>query len=102
MGEPVSLLEFEPYEGKPDKELYEFVIGLHDCMLMTIDDPGTLIELLEKSAAYYEELIRKAVSEGIDILLLGDRLPSIQETVWEQGDPLRGNRPHLSSHQGSP
>jgi hypothetical protein len=52
--------------------LYEFVIGLHDCLVLTLEDPDLLAELLERSADYYEELFRRAVAEGIDLLLLGD------------------------------
>lgn len=52
--------------------LYEFVIGMHDCMIMTLEDPDMLAKLLNRSADYYEELIRRAVAEGIDLLLLGD------------------------------
>ena len=52
--------------------LYEFMIGMHDCMLLTVDDPELLIELMERSADYYEELFRRAVAEGVDIFLLGD------------------------------
>jgi len=52
--------------------LYEFVIGMHDCMLMTVDDPTLLLELMERSADYYEKLVKRAIVEGIDILFLGD------------------------------
>lgn len=54
--------------------LYEFVIGMHDCMIMTIEDPGLLEELLQRSADYYEHLFKMAIEEGIDILFLGDDL----------------------------
>jgi hypothetical protein len=52
--------------------LYEFVIGLHDCLILSVEDPGFLAELMERSADYYEVLFRRAVAEGVDILLLGD------------------------------
>ena len=52
--------------------LYEFVIGMHDSMILSVDDPEFLEELMQRSADYYEELIRCAVAEGIDVLLLGD------------------------------
>ncbi len=52
--------------------LYEFVIGMHDCMIMTVEDPELLEELMQRSADYYEELFRRAIAEGIDILFLGD------------------------------
>jgi len=71
--------------------LYEFVIGMHDCMIMTLEDPGLLAELLERSADYYEELFRRAVREGVDLFLLGDDFAfngglfvplSIFEKIW--------------------
>lgn len=52
--------------------LYEFVIGMHDCMILTIEDPELLIELMQRSADYYEELLRRAVRKGVDLFLLGD------------------------------
>jgi uroporphyrinogen-III decarboxylase len=52
--------------------LYEFVIGMQDCMILTLEDPEFLTELMERSADHYEELFRAAVREGIDVLLLGD------------------------------
>jgi hypothetical protein len=52
--------------------LYEFVIGLHDCLILSVEDPGFLAELMERSADYYEQLFRRAVAEGVDLLLLGD------------------------------
>jgi uroporphyrinogen decarboxylase len=52
--------------------LYEFVIGLHDCMIMSVEDPELLEELMHRSADYYEELFRRAVAEGVDVFLLGD------------------------------
>ncbi|MBN1836313.1 MAG: hypothetical protein JW820_10720 [Spirochaetales bacterium] len=52
--------------------LYEFVIGMHDCMIMTIEDPELLEELMQRSADYYEELFRRAVDIGVDAILLGD------------------------------
>ena len=52
--------------------LYEFVIGLHDCMIMMLEQPDLLTELMDRSADYYEELFRRAVAEGVDLFLLGD------------------------------
>jgi uroporphyrinogen-III decarboxylase len=52
--------------------LYEFVIGMHDCMIMTMEEPELLEELMERSADYYEELFKRGVAEDIDILFLGD------------------------------
>jgi len=52
--------------------LYEFVIGLHDCMLMMVDDPDLMDELMSRSADYYAELIRRVIAEGVDIVYLAD------------------------------
>jgi hypothetical protein len=46
--------------------LYEFVIGMHDCMIMTVEDPELLEVLMQRSADYYEELFRRAVAVGLD------------------------------------
>jgi uroporphyrinogen-III decarboxylase len=71
--------------------LYEFVIGMHDCMILTLEDPDLLIELMQRSANYYEELFRRAVAEGVDLFLLGDDFAfngglfvplSIFERIW--------------------
>lgn len=52
--------------------LYEFVIGLADCMVLLLDDCDFLAELMSRSADYYVELFRRAVAEGIDILYPAD------------------------------
>jgi len=52
--------------------LYEFVIGLHDCMIMVMEERDLLEELLQKSADYYTELHRRAIAEGLDILFVAD------------------------------
>ncbi|MGO8751688.1 MAG: uroporphyrinogen decarboxylase family protein [Thermoguttaceae bacterium] len=52
--------------------LYEFVIGLNDCMLMTLEDPELLDELLARSSDYFAELVTRAVAEGVDIVFLAD------------------------------
>ena len=52
--------------------LYEFVIGLTDCMVMVIEQPDLLFELMARSADYFSELVRKAIEEGVDILFVAD------------------------------
>jgi uroporphyrinogen decarboxylase len=73
--------------------LYEFVIGMHDCMIMTMEDETLLRELMERSADYFEELNRRAVEMGIDILFLADDFafntglmvpPDIFERIWRK------------------
>ena len=71
--------------------LYEFVIGLENCMVMTLEEPELLEELIDRSADYYRELNKRAVDEGIDILFLADDFafkggllvpPKIFERIW--------------------
>ena len=52
--------------------LYEFVIGLNDCMVMSLEDPELLDELLARSSDYFVELVSGAVAEGVDIVFLAD------------------------------
>jgi uroporphyrinogen decarboxylase len=76
--------------------LYEFVIGLEDCMVMAIQEQDIIEELMTKSADYYAELHRRAIAEGIDILFVADDFafngglflpPDIFEKLW---------RPHMA------
>jgi uroporphyrinogen-III decarboxylase len=71
--------------------LYEFVIGMHDCFIMMLEDPDTFGSLMSKSADYYEELVRRAIAEGIDILFAADDFafksgllvqPELLERLW--------------------
>jgi uroporphyrinogen decarboxylase len=52
--------------------LYEFVIGLTDCMVMTVEEPDLFDELMAGSADYFAELVRRAAAEGLDIVYLAD------------------------------
>ncbi len=52
--------------------LYEFVIGLHDSMVMTVEEPELFDELMARSAGYFAELVREAIREGVDIIFLAD------------------------------
>lgn len=52
--------------------LYEFIVGLSDCMVMTVEEPDLFDELMSRSAAYYAELVRRVVAEGVDIIFLAD------------------------------
>ena len=71
--------------------LYEFVVGMHDCMIMSLEDQDLLEELISKSADFYAELHRRAIAEGIDILFAADDFafntgmfipPDIFERIW--------------------
>ena len=52
--------------------LYEFVIGLNDCMVMMIEEPDLFDELMARSADYFAELVRRVIAEGVDIIFLAD------------------------------
>ena len=52
--------------------LYEFVIGMHDCMIMMIEQRDLFDELMARSADYAAELARRAIAEGLDFLFLAD------------------------------
>ncbi len=71
--------------------LYEFVIGLHDCMLMVMEDRDLLEEMMSRSADYFSELSRAVVAAVIDVLFAADDFafktglfvrPQIFEQVW--------------------
>ena len=44
-----------------------FVIGMIDCMVLTVEEPDLLDELMARSADYFAELVRRAIDEGVDI-----------------------------------
>ena len=73
--------------------LYEFVIGMHDCLIMMIDqkEQDLFEELMSRSADYYAELIKRAIKEGVDIIFLADDFafnkglfvePKLLERLW--------------------
>lgn len=71
--------------------LYEFVIGLHDCMIMLMEDRDTFEYLMRRSADYFAELVRRAIKEGVDIVGAGDDFafksglfvrPELFEEIW--------------------
>jgi uroporphyrinogen-III decarboxylase len=71
--------------------LYEFVIGLHDAMILLMEDPEFFGELMSRSADYYERLVRGAVAAGVDFFYPADDFafksgllvrPKIFEQIW--------------------
>ena len=52
--------------------LYEFVIGMHDCMIMIYEDREFFDELMSRSADYYVELIKRSIDIGIDLVFAAD------------------------------
>jgi uroporphyrinogen decarboxylase len=77
--------------GSIFQTLYEFVIGLSDCMVMVLEDRGLIDELMSRSADCYAELARRAVREGIDVFFPADDFafktgmfvrPEVFQQVW--------------------
>ena len=71
--------------------LYEFVLGMSNCMIMLVEDCDLFEELMSRSADYAAELVRQAVQAGIDILFTGDNFafksglfvrPTLFKEVW--------------------
>lgn len=71
--------------------LYEFVIGMHDGMIMLMEDRDTFDELMRRSADYYEKLVRQAIKEGVDVLFAADDFafksglfvrPALFKEIW--------------------
>jgi uroporphyrinogen-III decarboxylase len=52
--------------------LYEFVIGLHDCMIMIYEERDFFDELMSRSADYYVELVKRAIAAGVDFFYPAD------------------------------
>ncbi|MGA3325169.1 MAG: uroporphyrinogen decarboxylase family protein, partial [Terriglobia bacterium] len=71
--------------------LYEFVVGLADCMIMVMEEQDLFEELMSRSADYFEQLARGAVQAGVDILFGADDFafktglfvrPDVFKKVW--------------------
>lgn len=71
--------------------LYEFVLGMSNCMIMLVEDRELFEELMSRSADYAAELVRRAVRAGIDILFTGDDFafksglfvrPALFKEIW--------------------
>lgn len=75
--------------------LYEFIIGLNDAMMMTVEDPELFDELLSRSADYFAELVREAVAAGVDIIFLADDFAYNKGLFIEPKRFARLWRPHF-------
>jgi 5-methyltetrahydrofolate--homocysteine methyltransferase len=71
--------------------LYEFMIGLEDCMTMIYEDRGFIEELLEISSNYWTQFVKRAVDEGVDFIWPADDVafktglflpPKIMKEMW--------------------
>ena len=72
--------------------LYEFVVGLTDCMIMVMEERDLFEELMSRSADYFAELARRVVQTGVDIFFPADDFafksglfvrPGIFKSVWQ-------------------
>lgn len=79
--------------GSIFQTLYEFVVGLSDCMIMVMEDPDLFEELMSRSADYYAELARRVVQAGVDVFFAGDDFafktglfvrPEIFKPLWRR------------------
>jgi uroporphyrinogen-III decarboxylase len=52
--------------------LYEFTIGLHDCMILLMEDPEFFEELMRRSADYSVKLVQASVKAGVDFFYPAD------------------------------
>jgi uroporphyrinogen decarboxylase len=77
--------------GSIFQTLYEFVVGLSDCMVMILEDRDLFDEMMSRSADYVSALARRAVAEGIDVLFPADDFafktgtfvrPELFEKIW--------------------
>ncbi len=71
--------------------LYEFVIGLEDCMTIVYRDRDFIEELLEISTRYWVKFVKRAVEEGVDFVWPADDVafktglflpPDIMKELW--------------------
>jgi uroporphyrinogen decarboxylase len=58
--------------GSIFQTLYEFVVGLTDCMVMVMEDQEFFAELMSRSADHFAELVRRSVQAGVDVVFAAD------------------------------
>ena len=58
--------------GSMWQTLYEFVIGLEDCMVLMLEEPDLFEELMTRSADYFVKVVKGAVAAGMDIFYPAD------------------------------
>ena len=77
--------------GSIFQTLYEFVVGLTDCMVMVMEDQDFFAELMSRSADYFSELVRRSLQAGVDVLFAADDFafktglfvrPEIFQAAW--------------------
>jgi uroporphyrinogen-III decarboxylase len=75
--------------------LYEFVIGLHDAMIMMVEEPELFDELMARSADYFVDLVGRVIAEGVDVLMLADDFAFNKGMFVEPRRFERQWRPHF-------
>jgi len=72
--------------------LYEFVIGLHDCMILLKDDPEFFDELMRRSADFAVKVVDASVEAGVDFFYPADDFayktgllvkPTLFRQIWK-------------------
>jgi len=71
--------------------LYEFVIGLEDCMTLVYRDRDFIEELLEISTGFWVKFVKRSLEEGVDFIWVADDVafktglflpPKIMKEMW--------------------
>jgi 5-methyltetrahydrofolate--homocysteine methyltransferase len=71
--------------------LYEFMIGMEDCMTLVYKDREFIEELLEIGTQYWEKFVKRAIEEGVDFVWAADDVafktglflpPKIMKEMW--------------------
>jgi len=71
--------------------LYEFMIGMEDCMTLVYRDRDFIEELLEVSTTYWVEFVKRSIEEGVDFIWAADDVafktglflpPQIMKELW--------------------
>ncbi len=74
--------------------LYEFVIGLEDCMILLMEEPDMFDVLMSRSADYFAKVVKGAVEAGINIFYPADDFAYNKGLFVEPGRFERLWRPH--------
>jgi 5-methyltetrahydrofolate--homocysteine methyltransferase len=71
--------------------LYEFMIGMEDCMTLVYRDRDFIEELLEISTRYWVKFVKRALEDGVDFIWVADDVafktglflpPDIMKQMW--------------------
>lgn len=98
--------------GSLFQTLCEYVVGMHDCLIMVMEKIDLFKEIMSRSADYFAELTRKAIEAGVDIIYFGDDIafntglfirPEILKDAWlpyfeHMSEPARQKRIPIMFH----